>query len=127
MSDNLPANERPASTPDSTAPRMGGAAWGGLALVGVGIVLLLRQTGLLNFDFNWWALFILVPAFAIYYQAWNLYRQTEQFGRRVRSMLVGGSMMAMVAIMFLFDLSWGTFWPIFLIGGGLMALANSGK
>lgn len=127
MSDNLPANERPAATSDGAPSRMGGAAWGGLALVGVGIVLLLRQTGLLAFDFNWWALFILIPAFATFYQAWNLYRTTEQFSRRVRSMLVGGSMMALVAIMFLFNLSWGTYWPLFLIGGGIMALANSGK
>jgi len=121
MSDNLPVNEQPRASAKSGPA---GFAWGGIALIGIGVFFLLRQMGLFPSDFNWWAFFILLPAAAIYYRAWQLYRETEQFGRRVRGMVIGASMILLVAIIFLLDLDWGVMWPVFLILAGIGALFN---
>ncbi len=124
MSENLPVNERPRQ---DNPTRVSGIAWGGIALIGIGVVFLLREMNLLPFEFNWWALFILLPALAIYYRAWQMYRATERVDRRLRTMLVGATAMFIVALIFLLDLSWGIVWPIFIILAGVMALANASK
>ena len=65
---------------------------------------------------NWWALFILIPAigsFATAYEMWQ--RNDGKFTASVQGPLWGGVLLAVVAAVFLLDLSWGTMWPIFLI------------
>jgi hypothetical protein len=124
MSDNLPQNERPQRAP-STETRGQGFAWGGLILIGIGVVFMLQTMGLLPRDFNWWALFILMPAVAMYYQAWQIYRQTESFDSRSRGLIIGGTVVLAVAFIFLFDLDWGVMWPVFLILAGILVFVTA--
>ena len=51
--------------------------WIGLILIGGGAIVLLNQMGVLSFEFNWWALFILIPAIGSLSGAYNRYRATN--------------------------------------------------
>jgi cation transport ATPase len=90
----------------------------GLVLVLIGIVFLLQTLGLF-FLINWWALFILIPAIAAFAGAWREYRSAGQMTGGVRGSLFGGLLITLVALILLFNLDWGIFWPILLIIGGL--------
>ena len=96
---------------------------GGAVLVIVGIALLLRNfTGFsLN---NWWALFILIPVVGSFGAAWRDY-QNHGWTAAVRGSLVGGTILLFVMSMFLFSLSWGALWPVFLIIAGVGALLSA--
>lgn len=84
--------------------RNSGSGW---CLVAVGVFLLLAINGFgLN---NWWALFILIPA------AKSLERR--DYG--------GAMLMALIASIFLFNLSWSYFLPLLLIGWGMTALMKT--
>lgn len=93
----------------------------GLVLIGIGAYFLLN-----NFtDFqlnNWWALFILIPAFGSLGNFMKAYRQEGRVNGEARGSLIGGLMMLFVASIFLFGWNWATVWPVFLIIGGLGAL-----
>ena len=94
---------------------------GGLVLIGLGTYFLLQRL-VPDFDFNWWALFIFVPgvyiltrlAFAKWFEG--------SIPSELREKGFGGLMLTLVGSMFLFELDWGTFWPLFLIVPGLAIL-----
>jgi hypothetical protein len=93
----------------------------GVILVFVGAILLLRN--FLDFEFhNWWALFILIPALSNFVGAYELYRETGEFNKGVRSRLVWGLIPMLIAFGFLFSVNWGLLWPAMLIIGGLALL-----
>jgi hypothetical protein len=95
-------------------------------LIAVGVVFLLQNTGTIAFGhWNWWALFILIPAVGSFASAFSMYRAEGKVSSAARGSLIGGFVLLAVAVMFLFDLDWGKWWPIFLIIGGLGALAGS--
>jgi len=100
---------------------------GGVVLIGIGIIFLLRNFNLLQLDFKWWALFILIPAVGAFAAAWNTYRQSGNFNRKVRSGIVGGLTLVIVAAIFLLSLDWGKVWPVFIIlaGVGALFMANA--
>jgi hypothetical protein len=93
----------------------------GLIIIGLGLVFLVSNlTGfVLN---NWWALFILIPGIMSFVNAWNVYREDGRWSKRARGGLIGGLIITLVAVIFLFDLDWGNVWPLFLILGGLAVL-----
>jgi hypothetical protein len=93
----------------------------GLIIIGVGLVFLVSNlTGfVLN---NWWALFILIPGIVSFVNAWNSYREDGRWSKRARGGLIGGLIITLVAVIFLFNLDWGRVWPLFLILGGLAVL-----
>jgi hypothetical protein len=95
---------------------------GGTILILLGVVFLLQNTGVL-FPANWWALFILIPAFLTYAAAWNSYRATGRVTRGAAASLAAGIFLTALALLFLFNLTLGLFWPILLIAGGLILLA----
>jgi len=107
----------------------GGLA-GGLVVILVGVVFLLRNLGIpLPFAglHNWWALFILAGAVPFLAQALDSYRKVGRVDQAVlHSLLVAGAML-LVAAMFLLDLDWGVWWPLFVIYGGLWTMAGVGK
>src|SRR5512138_292849 len=110
MSDNLPVNERP-KTPETMGSSSGSiytpsAMWGGFALILMGSVFLLQTMGILSWRFNWWAFFILVPGLGMFYKAYQMSQQAEGLDRRVRGTLIGATAVTMVAVIFLFNLSW---------------------
>ncbi len=103
--------------------RQSGNLTGGLILIGVGTVFLLSQlTGF--YLHNWWALFIFVPAMCKLNDAWHGYRAHGRLRHDARGALIGGGFMAMIALFFLFNLSWSFFWPLALILLGVGALLN---
>lgn len=99
-----------------------GKSWvPGLVLIGIGAYFLLN-----NFtDFrlnNWWALFILIPAFGSLGNFVRAYRQEGRVNGEARGSLIGSLMLFFVASIFLFGWSWASVWPVFLIIAGLGAL-----
>jgi hypothetical protein len=95
----------------------------GLILVVIGVIFLLEQLG--NFSLqNWWALFILIPAFGSFSSAWVAYRASGRFSEGVRAGLGGGLIVFVLAFMFLFDLNWSTWWPLMVITPGLTVILN---
>jgi len=123
VSENLPSNERPDLNPPATQRS---PAWiGGVVLILIGIVFLARN--LTGFELgNWWALFILIPAFGSLAQAWRLYQSSGgRLTPAARGPLTGGLILLLVAAIFLFDVDWGQVWPVFLIVIGVGALFTS--
>jgi hypothetical protein len=101
--------------------RKNSGAWlGGLVMIVMGLVFLFQNTTGRIFT-NWWALFILIPAFSALSGAWRAYRQGG-FNSRVTGGLVGGLNLLLVALIFLLNWNWGRVWPLFLIviGGGAL-------
>ena len=94
-----------------------GISWTPFILIFVGIILLLQQIGSFSFD-NWWAGFILIPAFSSFAAAIEIWRRSGRFSFAVWSTFYGGLFPLLVALIFLFNLSWGDHWPLFIILGG---------
>jgi hypothetical protein len=111
-------NEEPG--PGALEHRRGDNRWlGGVVLIGIGLFLLLGNVFSLTFAGNWWAIFILIPAFYSLQRAWRAYQTDGYFSRKARSNLIGGLMIGAVAVIFLFGLGFGRWWPIFLVIAGV--------
>ena len=121
MSEELPPNERPRS--DGMIKDISGTIWFGSAIILIGIFLLLQNMGIIDFMFNWWAIFILIPTVHSFVKAWNHYQITGRFDERVANNLMGGCFLLFIVLIFLFNWDWGKVWPGFLIIFGLRALA----
>jgi hypothetical protein len=103
--------------------RHSGNITGGLILIGIGTFFLLSQLTGFHFQ-NWWALFILIPAFHNLNEAWQGYQANGRLSANARHSLTGGIFLSMVAAFFLLNLSWNLFWPLVLILVGIGALLN---
>ena len=91
---------------------------GGLILIFLGVVFLLQQT--LRFSLqNWWAVFILIPAVGNFGTAFALFRRAGRMTQGVRASFFSGLIVLMVALMFLLDLGWDLYWPLFVLLPGL--------
>jgi hypothetical protein len=98
----------------------------GLAVVIIGGLLLARNLGLELFflDFhNWWAFFILAAAINPLFHAWQSF-QKEGLSSNTLNSLVSGSTIVFIALIFLLDLSLMTWWPSFIIIGGLYMMTS---
>jgi uncharacterized membrane protein YjjP (DUF1212 family) len=98
----------------------------GLAVAVIGGLLLARNLGyeLFFLDFhNWWAFFILLAAIGPLQQAVSFYRK-EGFSASVVNSLVSAGAIVFIALLFLLDLSFYTWWPVFVIVGGLYMMTN---
>lgn len=101
----------------------------GLAIVVIGGLLLARNLGfeLFFLDFhNWWAFFILLAAIGPLQQAFSFYRK-EGMGAAVANSLVSAGTIVFIALMFLLDLSFWTWWPLFVIIGGLYIMTSRNR
>lgn len=113
----------PSSLPQRPARRNGNRLFLGLLLVVIGFLFLMEQIG--NFSFqNWWALFILIPAFGSFSTAWYAFRRNSRVNEGVRAGLGGGLIIFTVAVMFLFNLDWRVWWPLMILVPGLVVLFN---
>lgn len=123
----VPPAQPPAPLPPMQTPPVitrHDSGWiAGLVLIVVGGLLILQNYSVFHLN-NWWALFILIPAISAFSTAWNGYRSTGRWTRSARGSLIGGCVFLIITAIFLFDLSWGLLWPIFLIIGGLAVLFN---
>lgn len=105
--------------------RRGGGEWvGGAILILLGLLLVGQNMNVVAFD-NWWALFILLPAFGSFATAWRIYQSDGRFTMRARSAAIIGCILTLVTAMFLFELSWTTLGPILLILAGVALLVNA--
>ena len=95
---------------------------GALVLIGLGVFFLLQQSGLINMDFAWWSLFILIPGLALLASGVMSYSRAGYLTNEARGRITGGVMATLVGAIFLFDLDWGKVWPVFLIVPGLFML-----
>ena len=103
--------------------RAGGGWIAGTVLILLGVVFLLQNIGGFSLQ-NWWAVFILIPALGSFASAWNSYQTSGGFTGAVRGPLVGGLILTAIALIFLFNISFGIYWPVLLILGGLLILAT---
>lgn len=100
-----------------------GSWFSGLILIAIGAFFLINNFTNIHLT-NWWALFILIPAFGSlgsFVQAYNNggWRNSKATGSLIMSFVF-----FFVAATFLFGWSWGTVWPVMLILGGLGALLS---
>jgi hypothetical protein len=101
----------------------------GLIIIAVGIIFLLYNFNVrLPFmrDHNWWALFILIAAIGPLTQAGYAWRKQGGFDANVLHALISAAIIVTISLFFFFDVSWQTWWPIFVIYGGLWAIARRG-
>lgn len=101
----------------------------GLAVVVIGGLLLARNLGVELFflDFhNWWAFFILLAAIGPLQQGIISYRR-EGMGAAVANSLVSAGAIIFISLLFLLDLSFWTWWPIFVIIGGLYMMTSRNR
>ena len=97
---------------------------GGAILIGLGILFLLNNLNVFYVE-NWWALFILLPAVGAFTTAWRIYRQDRLLSSPARANLIGGTILTLVAAMFLFNLDWMIFGPLLLILAGVGFAINA--
>jgi uncharacterized metal-binding protein len=98
--------------------------FGGAILILVGVIFLIGEFTSYHLQ-NWWALFILIPAFSSFASAWAAYQKQQRFTSAVRGPLIGGIILTCVALIFLLQLDLGRYWPIFLIVAGVAVLLGA--
>ncbi len=96
-------------------------AGGVLVLIGA-VFLAQNLTDLDLVNWNWWALFILIPALGSLVRVWQIYQTEGQLTAAARGPLIGGLVMLLITAIFLFNLNWGAMWPVFLIIAGISVL-----
>jgi predicted small secreted protein len=111
------ARKRPAAETQTT--RTSGLV-AGVVLILVGTLILIDNWAGLHL--NWWAICILIPPASLLANAWKVYQAEGRLTAAVRGPLVGGVALLLVAGIFIFDLSWVTLWPLFLIIVGVGVL-----
>ena len=97
----------------------------GVIVILVGLVLLAANLGfrlpLFAWD-HWWALFILIGAVSPATKAIVRYRLAGRVDAVVAQRIVDALAVIGIALMFLLDVSFATWWPAFLVIGGLHAM-----
>jgi hypothetical protein len=106
--------------------------WIGLVFIFGGAVVLLNQLNILPFELNWWALFILFPAFGALTSAYNRYRSTNVlFEMGVMIPALVGLFMLLLSMSLLvgdaINLNLRVYWPIILIVLGLGLIIGRGR
>ena len=91
-------------------------AWGGIALIALGLVFFAGNY--FGFELrNWWALFILIPAAGALSSAYYTWRAGNS-AAAAGSLMIGLVFVAIAGI-FLLELPWRLAWPVLLIVAGL--------
>lgn len=109
--------------------------WGGLSLIVLGGVVFLLSVLNISFE-NWWALFILLPALAMFGGGLAFPRkenghfdhaQYQRFSFASRLFFGLGLVPLVVAGMFLLNLDWSVWWPLMIVTPGLSLLIATGR
>ena len=99
-----------------------------LLVIAFGVFFLLGNLGihLAFFDQqDWWAWLILLAALGPLSGAVERYRMVGAVDAAVLHALLTAAAIVMVAVMFILQLSWQQWWPVFVIYGGLCMLTRS--
>ena len=106
-------------------PSRGGTWIVGMILIILGGLFLMRTTGTVDIPLtNWWALFILIPAFGALSAAWRTYQEESRLTGPGRGSLLVGLVLTFVTFMFLFEISWTYVGPILIILVGIAIILN---
>jgi hypothetical protein len=101
----------------------------GLSIVVIGGLLLARNLGVdlffLHFH-NWWAFFILLAAISPLQQAFSFYRKNGM-GAPVLNSLASAGAIVFISLIFLLDLSFSTWWPVFIILCGVYVMSSRNR
>jgi hypothetical protein len=100
-----------------------GWIWGAILIL-LGLTFLFENMGF-PFLMNWWALFILVPAFWSFVAAWDSYQDNRKLTQGGVGSLTVGILLTIVAFIFLLNLNVGFYWPVLLIVGGLILVGTA--
>jgi hypothetical protein len=95
----------------------------GAILMLIGIFIMLDNLTGFTLD-NWWALFILIPAFGAFGNAGRAYQKDGRISAPARAALISGFILTMVTAFFLFELNWTILGPVLLILAGVGLLVN---
>jgi hypothetical protein len=96
-----------------------------VAIIAIGALFL---AGNLGYDLafldrgNWWAMVILLAAFAPLARALEIYRARGRIDAEAMCALLPAAGITLLGVLFLSGLDWGTWWPLFVILGGLFML-----
>lgn len=104
--------------PENRPDRKTNSLTGAIILIVIGLFLILQRLGISGFK-NWWAIFILIPSIS---STGNLVREIRSAGGfhfSMASNVLGILFPAAVAFMFMFELDWGLYWPIFIMLAGV--------
>ena len=109
---------------DKDSRKQSSTLWIGLIFIFGGIAVLLNQLGLLPFELNWWALFIMMPAAGFLSGAYNRFRfHGNLFSMDVAfSALIGLFLTALSFSLLVgaaWNINWSLFWPVIIILIGL--------
>lgn len=96
----------------------GNSITGAIILIVIGLFLVLQRLGISGFE-NWWAIFILIPAISSTENLVRELRSSRGFHFAIASTILGILFPTAVAFMFLFDLDWSLYWPIFIMLAGI--------
>jgi len=122
-------NAATGNSPSRPRSRVGEVATGVIVIL-IGLVFLANNFGI-DFPFfswhNWWALFILVGAASPAARAFDRYRSVGTIDAQVAHSMVSALAIVAVALIFLLDASFATWWPIFVVIGGLSMLVPGGR
>jgi peptidoglycan/LPS O-acetylase OafA/YrhL len=118
--DLQPLNRR-AARRQRHADRSHAGTWAvGIILILLGGMFLLRTTGTWAIPLtNWWALFLLLPAFGTLSAAWRTYQEEGRLTDPARIALLIGLVLTFIAFMFLFGINWSYVGPILIIVFGV--------
>lgn len=101
-----------------------------VSVIAVGVIFLCVTMGVqlpfLNWA-NWWAWFILIGTAWPLSEAWERYRAIGNVDGEVWHSLLHALAIVMVATIFILDLSWAKWWPLFVIYGGLSMLVPGSR
>jgi len=112
------------------ASRSGNGVVPALLVIAIGVFFLLDNLGIhIGFLYlqNWWAWLIMAAAIAPLSTAMQRYRKRGVVDGTVLHSLLTAAAIVMVALMFLLQLSWRQWWPVFVIYGGLCMLVRNWK
>jgi hypothetical protein len=96
----------------------------GAILIFIGLIFLLQNLGF-SVLMNWWALFILIPAYWAFIGARNIYRDNGRITRGAAGSLTVGILLTVLTLLLLLNLTLGQYWPVLLIIGGLALLISA--
>lgn len=120
-----PISHREARRQRRADPSRGDAWIIGIILILLGGLFLMRTMGMDIQLTNWWALFILIPAFGALSAAWRMYREADhRLTVAARSSLLVGLVLSFITFMFLFEISWTYVGPILIIVVGIAIILN---
>lgn len=97
----------------------------GIVVIAIGILFLLHNFGLrlafLQYS-HWWAVLILLCAIGPLSLAYKHYRTIRRIDANTAHHLTSAAAILTIGFIFLLDLRWDRWWPLFVIYGGLWML-----